>query len=150
MPEKVLTATIYAVGKTFEEDPKAVHVHAEIENGKGDLISGIYVQGRIITDEAETLAIPEGGVVTEGGRSYIFLLAGQQAHADEHVEDDGEHEEQTDGKAFRMVEVGPGITEYGFVEIKPRTDLSVIVKVVTAGADYILAEMKKGEAYLIN
>src|SRR3546814_9656216 len=61
MPEKVLTATIYAVGKTFEEDPKAVHVPAAIENGKGDLISGIYVQGRIITDEAETLAILEGG-----------------------------------------------------------------------------------------
>src|SRR3546814_17268504 len=123
MPEKVLTATIYAVGKTFEEDPKAVHVHAEIENGKGDLISGIYVQGRIITDEAETLAIPEGGVVTEGGRSYIFLLAGQQAHADEHVEDAGEHEEQTDGQAFRMVEVGTGITEAGFVDIKPLTDM---------------------------
>src|SRR3546814_13562065 len=102
MPEKVLTATIYAVGKTFEEDPKAVHVHAEIENGKGDLISGIYVQGRIITDEAETLAIPEGGVVTEGGSSYIFLLGGQQANADEHVEDAGEHEEQRGGRAIRI------------------------------------------------
>src|SRR5690606_36739056 len=32
LPQEELYAEIYSVGKTFEQSPKAVHVHAEIEN----------------------------------------------------------------------------------------------------------------------
>jgi len=42
-----LTAEIYSVGKTFEDNPKAVHIHAEIENKKGNLIPGMYIQKEI-------------------------------------------------------------------------------------------------------
>lgn len=159
MPGKELTATIYSVGKAFEEDPKAVHVHAEIDSGSGDLILGTYLQGRIITDQPHVLALPEGGVVTEGERSYIFILAdgkiqaneaveahaheGDEVQTDEHAGVSTKHEE---GLAFRMIEVGTGITEAGFIEIKPLTDLPDSVQVVTEGAYYLLAEMKKGEA----
>lgn len=158
MPERELSASIYSVGKAFEEDPKAVHVHAEIENGKGDLIPGMYVQGRIITDETQVLALPEEGVVIEGDRSYLFLLTDEPAHAGEHSDEapagehsdegpsGGAHDDHAKSQAFRMVEVGTGVKEAGFVEIKPVTKLPDSARVVTEGAYYLLAEMKKGEA----
>ena len=43
--DDALSAEIYSVSKTFEDSPKALHVHAEIENKKGNLIPGMYIQG---------------------------------------------------------------------------------------------------------
>ena len=73
-PGTELVAEIYSVGKTFEQDPKAVHVHAEIENKGGGLIPGMYIKGRIEVDNDETAetALPESAIITEGGRDYVF------------------------------------------------------------------------------
>lgn len=129
MREKEYQATIYSVGKVFEEDPKAVHIHAEIENGAGNLIPGMYVRGRIATGEAESLALPEAGIITEGGKSYIFLA-----------------ENGKSSREFRMTEVATGIREGDLVEIRPLSALPDSAWAVTKGAYYLLAEMKKGEA----
>ena len=53
-PDTELTAEIYSVSKTFEDNPKAVHVHAEIENKKGNLIPGMYIQGKIQVESVLT------------------------------------------------------------------------------------------------
>ena len=129
MPDKEYRASIYSVGKVVEENPKAVHIHAEIENGTGDLIPGMYVRGRIITGAAEVLALPEGGIISEGEKSFIFLA-----------------EEGKNSREFRMTEVVPGLREGNLVEIKPLSELPDSAWVVTEGAYYLLAEMKKGEA----
>lgn len=72
LPETELTASIYSISKTFEESPKAVHVHAEIENKKGNLIPGMYIQGKILTEKSTTTAIPESAIVKNGDRFYIY------------------------------------------------------------------------------
>src|SRR5699024_3823060 len=72
-PRRKYTATIYAVGKTFEEDPKAVHVHAEIEGSTEGLIPGMYIGGRIAVSNVSTAALPEAAIVGEGEESYIFV-----------------------------------------------------------------------------
>ena len=66
IPGKELTAEIYSVGKTFEQNPKAIHVHAEIENKEGNLIPGMYIQGRIQTNNTMTTAIPESAIAADG------------------------------------------------------------------------------------
>ena len=57
IPNQELTAEIYSVGKTFEENPKAIHIHAEIENKEGNLIPGMYIKGRIQVESTETNGI---------------------------------------------------------------------------------------------
>lgn len=133
LPDKELEATIYAVGKSFEQDPKAIHLHAEIENKEGLLIPGMYVRGRIMTEIIQSYALPEAAVVREGEKYFIFTAKKEY--------DNGETE-----WAFEPVEVIAGAIDEGWIEIKLLKPLENSVTVAWNNAYYLLAEMKKGEA----
>ena len=132
MPGKMLEAEIYSVGKKFEQNPKAVHVHAEIKEKEDGLIPGMYINGRIHTESEAVLALPEEAIIEEEGKPYIFV-------AEQHHED-GETE-----WAFRPVEIRTGITEEGWVEIKLLEPLPEGALVAWNGAYYLIAEMKKSQ-----
>ena len=55
LADQELEAKIYSVGKAFEQDPKAIHIHAEIENKKGLLIPGMYIRGRIMINDVKVM-----------------------------------------------------------------------------------------------
>lgn len=129
---KELQAKIYSVGKAFEQDPKAIHLHAEIENKEGLLIPGMYINGHIITEDVETYALPESAVVKEGDKYFIFTAKKEQ--------DDGETE-----WAFQPLEVNVGGIDNGWIEIKPLSDLPEGIQVAYNNAYYLMAEMKKSE-----
>ena len=128
VPGEPLIATIFAVGKTFEQNPKAVHVHADINNKKGKLIPGMYITGRIATSNRLADALPEEAIVKESGKSYIFTVR-----------------TESDKWIFTPVEVVTGEEEDGWVEIKLLSPLKPGVKIARSGAYYILSEMKKSE-----
>ncbi|SMD31810.1 membrane fusion protein, cobalt-zinc-cadmium efflux system [Reichenbachiella faecimaris] len=132
-PDKELEAEIYSVGKAFEQDPKAIHLHAEIENKEGLLIPGMYVRGRILVDEVKAYALPRQGVAQEGEKFYIFSAT---------KEDEGGEIEWE----FEPIEVVLGTEDDGWVEIKPLETLNKNSIVAWNNAYYLLAEMKKGEA----
>lgn len=73
LPETELNATIYSVGKAFEQNPKAVHLHAEIENKQGVLIPGMYAQGKICLNERMEFALPEEAVAEYNNEYFVFL-----------------------------------------------------------------------------
>src|SRR5690606_38621962 len=73
-PGEELSATIFAIGKEFEPNTRAVHIHARLDKNPGNLIPGMYVSGHIHTDENYTRTLPNDAVVTEGTKSYIFIL----------------------------------------------------------------------------
>ena len=125
---EILSATIFAVGKSFEQNPKAVHVHAEIENKRGLLISGMYITGRISTGNDYVYALPEGAIVNDDGKSFIFIS-----------EQDG------DNWKFSPLEVITGQQEDGFVEIKLLSPMKKGSLVAMNNAYYLLSEMKKSE-----
>lgn len=141
--DKLYKARIFAVGKAFEQEPKAVQVHAELTNRQPDLLPGMYVEAWIVTDSTEVTALPEGAVVSDSGSYYIFV----QEHEDEHasVEQVSNSDIQEHGSRFRAVEIMTGITDNGYTEIKLLQDLPEDVEVVTKGAFFILSEMNKGE-----
>lgn len=132
LPDRELEATVYAVGKTFEQDPKAIHIHAEIENKEGLLIPGMYIRGRIMTKKVESYALPGAAVVREGGKYFIFTAK---------KENDNEETEW----AFEPVEIIPGAEDNGWIEVKLLKPLPKETKVAWNSAYYLLAEMKKGE-----
>ncbi|MFZ6053389.1 efflux RND transporter periplasmic adaptor subunit [Halocola ammonii] len=73
LPGQELSAVIYAVGKKFEQDPKAIHIHAEINNKTGNLIPGMYIQGEIHVDSQNFAALPEQAIVSEGSHFMAFM-----------------------------------------------------------------------------
>ena len=133
VPGNTLTAKIYSVGKQFEQNPKAVHVHAEIKNKEDFLIPGMYINGKIRTGDNNTVrALPESAIIEEEGKPYIFMA---EAH-----EEDGKTE-----WAFKAIEVRTGITEDGWVEIKLLEPLPDGAQVAWNNAYYLISEMKKSQ-----
>ena len=132
-PDVELEATIFAVGKVFEEGPKAVNLHAEIDNEEGLLLSGMYVRGRIITDTLTTYALPEAAVVLEGDKSFIFSAQKEN------------RESQSDW-IFKPMEVVAGVRNNHWVEIKLLQPLEAGAELAWNNAYYLMAEIKKEEA----
>ncbi|MDA3906145.1 MAG: efflux RND transporter periplasmic adaptor subunit [Bacteroidales bacterium] len=164
-PGEELTATVFAIGKEFEPNSRAVHIHTNIIEKVSGLISGMYISGHLHTDEKYTRTLPNDAIVTEGTKSYIFIQAnealeehGYDEHADEdekHIEDENheghEHGDaddddgEEDKMAFKMIEVMTGLKDDGYTEIYLIDSLPKNTKVVMNAAYYLLADMKKEE-----
>ncbi|HET8865769.1 MAG TPA: efflux RND transporter periplasmic adaptor subunit [Gracilimonas sp.] len=137
-PNRQYTATIYAVGKTFEEDPKAVHVHAEIEGDTEKLIPGTYIEGRIAVNSESVTALPEAAIVGEGDESYIFIKTGETSHEEEA----GATEKSW---VFKQVPVSTGVQDNGWVEVSFFEPLADSVQIAYNGAYKLISEMNKSE-----
>lgn len=128
IPNKELNAVIYSVGKVFEENPKAVHIHAEIKDNKAGLIPGIYIKGTILIDSAKVNALPETAVVREGKDFYAFVYVNQD---EQHVE-------------LRRVKVIIGLIKDGWVEVKSILSNEKVTRIAQTQAYFLQAEMDKG------
>lgn len=129
LPGQDLYAEIYSVGKKFEQGPKAVHIHAEIENKTRRLIPGMYIKGEILTDSARVHALPESAVVREGDRYFAFLA-----------------ERENENWKFTPIEVIPGNSNNEWLAVKFLQEIPAGSLFAMNNAYYLLAEMKKGEA----
>ncbi|AGA79835.1 RND family efflux transporter, MFP subunit [Echinicola vietnamensis DSM 17526] len=128
LPDEELIAKVYAVGKSFESKPKAVHIHAEIENKKGLLIPGMYVRGQVITDETSQYAVPEEAVVSDNERNFLFSAKKHQ-----------------DAWQFEKTEVIVVSQEDGWVSLRFMNKEDSKKIFVLNKAYYLQAEMQKGE-----
>jgi len=168
-PDEELTATVFAIGKEFEANSRAVHIHANINEKVSGLISGMYISGHLHTDEKFTRTLPNDAIVTEGTKSYIFIQDnealesktndehdghdhGTEEKADAHTENDEHSGHDNDSghnnnreMAFRMVEVIIGLKDDGYTEIHLIDSLPKNTNVVMNAAYYLLADMKKEE-----
>lgn len=125
----VITGKINGINKSFENESKGVVVHAEIDNPQHqNLIPGMYVTALISTGTKQTLALPVNAVVRQAGKQYIFIVTGQKGTS----------------FTFKKVEVATGITELGYVAIRPMSDLPTDIKAVTKGAFYLESKLSGG------
>ncbi|SIS94239.1 membrane fusion protein, cobalt-zinc-cadmium efflux system [Zobellia uliginosa] len=129
LKNKELTAEIYSIGKTFEQNPKALHVHAEIENKEGNLIPGMYIKGRIQVENNKVKALPVSAIAKEGAKSFVFAVGNE-------------------GDAYRFVphEVTLGAKDGDWAAVHFLRPLEADVPFAFNNAYYLMAEMKKGEA----
>lgn len=131
-PDELLKAKIHAIGKTFETDPKALHVHADVSNEDNELLPGMYVEGRIVQGERMVYVVPAEAIIKQGEQSFLFIL-----------DEDGAKENNK--MKFKRIPVSVGVTDLGFVEVNLPADGPKDVKVVTKGAYTLSSEMVKGE-----
>lgn len=128
LPGTELRAEIISVGKTFEQDPKALHVHAEIENKPENLIPGMYVRGRINIDSTQTTALPESAIAKEGDTYFAFTA-----------------EREGEGWSFKPVEVISGATTGEWTAVQFLSAVEPETQFAYNNAYYLMAQMNKGE-----
>jgi membrane fusion protein, heavy metal efflux system len=141
-----ITGTIYGVNQSFENESKAVVVHARITNGhKLRLIPGMYVSALIDVGDQSVGALPVEAVVQAEGKNYIFIVTDEDDNPAEKNEKKSETGEATDQALhFKKIEVVTGVTELGYVEITPVGELPEDARVVTKGAFYLLSKISGG------
>ena len=158
-PGDEFTAIVFAIGKEFQENTRAVPIHAKINEKVEGLIPGMYITGHLHTDKKHTTALPSDAIVKEGAKSYIFIVDNSAMH-EEHEGEEAEHEEDNgdnlggeaeelhkeDGSmAFRMVEVIQGVKDGGYTEVHLIDSLPENTQIVMNAAYYLLADMNKEE-----
>ena len=126
-----IVGTIFGVGKAFENDTKAVAIHAEIDNKDEKLISGMYVNALIDLGANAVFALPLESVVKADGRSFIFVL-------DKNDSGDNEYH-------FKRIEVKEGASQLGFVQINLLQQLPSDAKIALDGAYYIQSHLTKSQ-----
>jgi cobalt-zinc-cadmium efflux system membrane fusion protein len=128
-PDKIYQAEIFAVGKAFDMQTRAVKVHAKIEGNHDGLLTGMFVDARIIVATKKVDALPNEAFVTEKGLDYIFIQKNKDA----------------DDVELERIQVNRGKSDLGYSEIvfikQNHKDTIVVVK----GAYYVNAELNKGE-----
>jgi len=175
-PGKEYDAKVYAISNTFEENTKAISVHATVEGNKTGLIDGMSITAIVSLESAMLDAVPSEAVVNYQGQDFIFVLSdphtGEAHHHDEtaaehtHAEDGHAHEPdaghqddhghaheeqpmQAGGEmTFEKIPVKRGTTDIGFTEITLLRDIPADSRIVTKGAFFLLAKMtNQGEAH---
>lgn len=136
-----ISGQIYGVNQSFENESKAVVVHARIsEAHKLRLIPGMYVSALIDVGNQTVAVLPVDAVVQAEGKNYVFVV----------VEATEEHEKKEATESadavlhFQKMEVATGVSELGYIEITPVKEWPAAAKVVTKGAFYLLSKMSGG------
>ncbi len=139
-PGQLLEAQIESIGQTFEDDPKAIHIHARLTSpAAGNMIPGLYVEGRIVENEKLTNVLPEEAVVTEGSRSFVFVKVTQD-------EDEGNVSDHSEVKmSFKVQDVITGIRDAGFIEVSFTEPQNKDALIVYYGAYMLSSELVKSQ-----
>ena len=128
-PQNMHEAEIFSVGTVMDETTRAINLHAEVDNPKGDLLPGMYIEVRLPMGEGGVNCLPAEAVTADKGLNYIFIK--EHVHGDEIT--------------FHKVQVITGVVDAGYIEVTPMEPLAEDVQVVIEGAFFLLAETKKGE-----
>jgi len=124
-------AKIHNISPVFEDNPKALHVHADIISSKDKLIPGMYINGKLLADNVTTKAILSEAVISDKGKDYIFVKAKTKT--------------KSNNFTFRRVEVIKGLESGSYTAIKPLLKMSDSMQVVSKGAYFVFSELNKEE-----
>lgn len=134
-------ARIFSIGKSFEEERKAVHLHADIEGDLSGLIPGTYVQGKILSEKEDLLSLPNEAIVEDNGRYYAFIRDEQVVFKNGNTDVNNEN-----SWTLRKVALLLGAKDGAYTAVSLVENLPDSTQFVLHSAYYLLAEMNKAEA----
>ena len=121
-------ATVYLVGKAFDNDAHTVTVHAHLQHAAANsLLPGQYVAARIQTAGARQATLPEDAVIQAGEVSYVYARVRTGA----------------EGYHFQRYKVKAGPAQHGDVPITPLDSLPDSTQLVRRGAYFLEGEYTK-------
>jgi len=155
-PGREYDAKIYAVSNTFEQNTKAIAVHAMVEGDKSGLIDGMNITALVSLEHATVDAVPTDAIVNYQGQDFVFIVTDphaesehsegheaeeQDEHGHHHHEEVAKAEPQTGSMNFERIPVRKGTTDIGYSEVTFLKDIPANARIVTKGAFFILAKM---------
>lgn len=129
-----VTGTIFSIGKAFENDTKAVAIHAHISNKDRKMISGMYVNAIIDVGENSVKSLPTEAIIKAEGKEFVFVL-------EEIVKDKNENQYH-----FKRIEVSTGNSQLGFTEVAFLGSYKAEEKIAVQGAYYIQSHLLKSQS----
>lgn len=132
-PGKEYDAEIFSLGSSFENESKAVSVHAMVKGDKTGLIDGMNITANISLDQATLPAIPTEAIVNYQGQDYIFIVDSVDSKKNE--------------THFKRIPVVKGTSDVGYSEITLLKDIPADAKVVIKGSFFILAKQTNTEGH---
>ena len=119
-PEKKFPASIILVGKNLDEN-RSAEVHCHFDRYDEALLPGMYMNAEVSVKSENAWIVPEGAVVRWQNSHYIFTENGEGV--------------------FEMLEVTPGISQGGKIQITPVSDITG-KKVALSNAYTLLMKLK--------
>lgn len=126
-PSLTFSGKVSEVNPVLDGASRTIPVRVTIDGDKSEvqLIPGMAVSAQISGGGEETDALPEGAIVSSGGKNYIFVL--EDVH-----EEDGDK-----AYHFEKREVAVGLTSFGYTAVTPLEPLDKDAQIVVAGAFYL-------------
>lgn len=144
-PGKEYDAKIYSIGTAFASESKTIPVHAEVKGDKTGLIEGMNITALVSIGSANVTAVPTTAIVSNGDKDYIFIVTDKKPehHPAEGTEtsEKGHKEEEKEQVNFERIPAIKGVSDVGYTEITPVTELPPNARIVTKGAFFIMAKM---------
>jgi membrane fusion protein (multidrug efflux system) len=76
LPGQSFEGKVATVGSRFDPVTRSVTVRAHLPNPKGVLKPGMFMTVKLRAETASALVIPEGALVPEQGKTYVFAVVG--------------------------------------------------------------------------
>jgi multidrug efflux pump subunit AcrA (membrane-fusion protein) len=97
-PGKEYDADVYAISNTFEQNTKAIAVHAMVKGDKQGLINGMSITALVSLENATVDAVPTNAIVSHEGQDYIFIVTDAHSEEEHHSEKEtAEHKHDEHG-----------------------------------------------------
>lgn len=127
-------ATIYAIDKAFDNDNKAITVHARVDqNSRKDILPGIYVNAFIETGKENVTALPDEAIFKTGETENVFILSRTEV------------EKQDTLYVFSVKEVKTGVSDAGYTQVRFLENFPSASKVVIKGTYFLVSEKNKAQ-----
>ena len=111
-------AKVVLVGKSIEGNDRTIMVHGHLDDAiKQRLLTGMYVEAKILTETKKGLGIPTDALMTENAKNYVLLLKSNA----------------TNQYDFEKVAVEIGESSEHFIEIIENNKVNKNSKILTKG-----------------
>jgi membrane fusion protein, multidrug efflux system len=74
VPNQTFTGKVTTLDSRVDPVTRSIIVRAELPNAKGILKPGMFMTAKISAEATQALLVPEGAIVPEQGKSYVFVV----------------------------------------------------------------------------
>ena len=121
-PDKLFDVEVILMTKNIS-DSRTGMMHCHFIHPDHHLLPGMFLSGNFELNNQRVMAVPEEAVVRYAGKQYVFIVK--------------------PNNAYEITEVETGITENGFVELKPKQNIQWLQQtIVTKGTYALLGKLK--------
>lgn len=120
---KVYQASVFIIGKMIEGEKRTVEIHGHLEKTDANILAGMYVEAKIVTDSAIKPAINNDALVKVDDKYFVLVMKKQEG----------------DNYYFAKKEVKVGQEKNGFTEIENNA-IPADTKILTKGAYDVMTE----------